>query len=119
MEFAVKLASLPDDVAVPDRLRDRMRFDAAKQRLTYRGFMTKCTYDELAALDDDADYRRALERLFVLTAQEVAPQAPSRSMPLIVLATVATMLLAAVVLWTTWHQSDARQGGSATASAAP
>jgi len=108
MEYTVKLASLPDDVAVPDRLRDRMRFDAAKQWLTYRGFMTKCTYDELAALDDDADYRRALEQLFVLTSQEMAPKQRSRGLPAMLLVTAAAALLAAVVFWTTTRQSHAQ-----------
>src|SRR5437763_16832935 len=107
MEYSVKLASLPDDVAVPDRLRDRMRFDAAKQRLTYRGFMTKCTYDELAALDDGADYRRALEELFVLTSREIAPRQRSRRLPAVLVIAAAAALLAAVVLWSLTPPSQA------------
>src|SRR3954463_16139018 len=106
MEYSVSLASLPEKVAIPDRLRERMRFDAAKQQLTFRGFMTKCTYDELAALDDDADYRRALEQLFVLTSQEIAPQR-SRGLPAMLLVTAAVALLAAVLLWAMTRQSQA------------
>src|SRR5947199_8841967 len=99
MEYSVKLASLPENVTVPDRLRDRMRFDAAKQQLTYRGFMTKCTYDELAALDDDADYRRALEQLFVLTSQDIAPRQRSRGLPAMLLVAAAAALLAGFFFW--------------------
>src|SRR5437879_101251 len=99
MEYSVKLASLPDNVAIPDRLRERMSFDAARQQLTFRGFMTKCTYDELAALDDDVDYHRALEQLFVLTSQEIAPRQRSRGLPAVLLLTAAMALLAAVVFW--------------------
>jgi hypothetical protein len=116
MEHSVKLARLPDKVEFPDRLRGRIHYDAAKGQLSYQGFMTKCTYDELAALDDDADYHRAIEHLFVLTSQEVAPQPRSRSIPVIVLATVATLLLAAVTVWTMMRQSHSPASGSMTVS---
>src|SRR5207237_301360 len=116
MEYAVKLARLPDNVVFPDRLRGRVNYDAAKGQLSYQGFMTKCTYDELAALDDDAEYHRAIEHLFVLTSQEVAPQSRSRRIPAIVLATVAAALLAAVVVWAMAGQSHRMPSGSATAA---
>jgi hypothetical protein len=121
MEYSVSLASLPEKVAIPDRLRERMSFDAAKQKLTYRGFMTKCTYDELATLDDDADYRRALEQLFVLTSREIAPQPHSRGLSGILLVTAALALLAAAVFWAATHSSQAGprdQISTATVSAA-
>jgi hypothetical protein len=99
MEHSVKLASLPERVAIPDRLRERMSFDAAKGQLTYRGFMTKCTYDELAALDDDVNYHRALEALFVLTSEEIVRRPRSRGLSALLLITAAAALLVAVVLW--------------------
>src|SRR5688572_19662499 len=46
MEFSVKLAKLPEAFRLPERLRDRVSYDADRGRLSYRGFMTKCTYDE-------------------------------------------------------------------------
>src|SRR5437899_102262 len=99
MEFSVQLAKLPTGIAFPDRLRERIHFDPVAGKLSYHGFMTKCTYDELSALSDDTDYHRALEQLFVLTSAEVAPR-PARSMPAaIVLATVGTALLAIMLLW--------------------
>src|SRR6478609_2751950 len=99
MEYSVKIACLPEHVRIPERLRERMNFDATKGQLTYRGFMTKCTYDELAALADDVEYHRALEQLFVLTSEEVGPHARTRSLAApILLATVgvAALVVAAV-----------------------
>jgi len=99
MEFSVKLAALPPGLAFPERLRERVSFDPAAKRFVYRGFMTKCTYDELSALSDDPEYHRALEELFVLTSSEMAPR-PARSMSAaIVLATIGAALLAMVALW--------------------
>jgi hypothetical protein len=105
MEYSVKLASLPEKVRIPERLRERMSFDAARGQLTYRGFMTKCTYDELAALDDDVNYHRALEELFVLTSEEIAPRPRSRGLSALLLVTAAAALLAAAVFWTIRHRS--------------
>ena len=112
MEHSVKLSSLPSDIAFPERLHDRIKFDPGRGQLSYRGFMTKCTYDELAALHDDADYRRALEHLFVLTSEEVAPRTRSRGVPAMVLVAVAAALLAAVVIWTMTRESYEKPAGS-------
>jgi hypothetical protein len=100
MEYSAKLARLPAELKFPERLRDRVGFDAAAERLTYRGFMTKCTYDELCALTDDVEYHRALEQLFVRTSEEVAPHHRSRMLPAAIgLATAIAALLILVVLW--------------------
>src|SRR5262245_57293156 len=100
MEFSVKLAKQPEGLAFPERLRDRMRFDPIQGRLVYKGFMTKCTYDELSALTDDPDYHRALEQLFVLTSEEVSPHPHRRGLPAaIVLGTIGTIALTGLVLW--------------------
>jgi len=104
MEHSVKLASLPKKVVLPERLRERMLFDPGKGEILFRGFMTKCTYDELAALDDDADYRRALEELFVLTSEEVAPRSKSRGAVATLLVALASLGLAAAIFWTLTHQ---------------
>src|SRR6478609_11083525 len=108
MEYSVKLSSLPENFTIPERLRERMRFDASRHQLTYRGFMTKCTYDELAGLDDDADYRRALEQLFVLTSREMAPQQRSRGLSAMLLVTAAMALLAVAVFWAITRPSQAQ-----------
>lgn len=105
MDSAVKLAKLPDGLQFPDRLQDRVRYDAECRELRFRGFMTKCTYDELSALSEDADYHRALERLFVLTSSAAEP--PQRRMlPAAIAATVAATAIAAAALW-----FGLRQGG--------
>src|SRR5262245_65914724 len=102
MEFSVKLARLPDAVKIPERLNDRFRFDAARQSLVFRGFMTKCTYDEVSALSDDVDYHRAIEKLFVLTSDEVAPHSaiplPKLSAAFVV-ATAGAAVLGVGVWW--------------------
>lgn len=88
MDYSVKLAHLPADLIFPERLIGKVRYDAGRQELQYSGFMTKCTYDELSAVSDDADYHRALERLFVLTS--AAAIEPSKT-------TISTAALAATI----------------------
>jgi len=112
MEFSVKLAHLPAQIKFPERLTDRVSFDPAKGLLAYRGFMTKCTYDELSALSDDPEYHRALEQLFVLTSEEVAPHARSRSLAApILLATVGVAALVVAAVWMMTRHSGADQPG--------
>ena len=100
MEFSVKLAHLPAGIKFPERLNDRIRFDPARGQFAYRGFMTKCTYDELSALSDDPEYHRALEQLFVLTSEEVAPHSPARNLAAPIL--VAAVGIAALVVAAVW-----------------
>lgn len=97
MQFFVPLARLPERFVIPERLQERIEFDAARSRLIYRGFMTKCTYDELSALSDDVDYHRALEHLFVLTSA-AAMQQPTRRMPVAV-AIAAAAAIAIAAMW--------------------
>jgi hypothetical protein len=99
MEYSTKLARLPANVTFPERLQDRVSFDAAAGRLTYRGFMTKCTYDELCALSDDVEYHRALEQLFIQTSAEVAPHRDNLMPAVVGLASVFAALLIVIVLW--------------------
>ena len=99
MDFSVKLAALPAGLTFPERLRERVSFDPVAGRFGYRGFMTKCTYDELSALSDDPDYHRALEDLFVLTSSEMAPRSSRSMSAVIVLATIGSALLAMILGW--------------------
>jgi hypothetical protein len=100
MEYSVLLAKLPDQVRFPERLKERIRFDAGRKRLVFQGFMTKCTYDELNTLSEDAEYHRALEELFVLTSAEMAPSSPKRrSAGALALAAIG---VAALVLLSAW-----------------
>jgi len=91
---------LPATASFPERLRERLRYDASRGELIYRGFMTKCSYDEISALSDDLEFHLAVERLFVLTSAEVAPERTSLS-PRILVAAAATVLMAAAHVWGT------------------
>ena len=108
MEYSVELTKLPDEVRFSERLSQRIRFDAAHQRLVFQGFMTKCTYDELNTLTDDAAYHRALEDLFVLTSAEVSPASTKRrASGAIALAAIGLGALVLVMLWVALRPSTA------------
>ena len=109
MEHSVKLATLPEGLKFPERLGDRVRFDAAGGRLSFQGFMTKCTYDELIALSDSIDFHRALEELFVLSSEELSAPRESRfpAKPLVLVVATCCLALAALVAWTALHRSTA------------
>jgi hypothetical protein len=109
MEYAVKLSKLPADFVLNQRLQERVRYDAARGELIYRGFMTKCMYDELSALSDDAEYHRALERLFVLTSAD-AQQVPQRRIPAAALvATIGVIAIAAGAIWVSTREASAEK----------
>jgi len=123
MEFSVKLAKLPEGFSIPQRLTERMAFDEARGQLSYRGFMTKCTYDELSSFSDDPDYHRALEQLFVLTSGEISPRASLRKMPVAILgAGILAAVIGLAVLWSTTRNATANRpispSPNATASTA-
>ena len=100
MEFSVKLAKLPEGFSIPQRLTERMAFDQGRGQLSYRGFMTKCTYDDLSSLSDDPEYHRALEQLFVMTSGEITPPAASRRMPVAVVgAGIVAAVIGMAVFW--------------------
>ena len=106
MEHSVKLSMLPEAVAFPERLQGRIRHDPAAGRLSFQGFMTKCTYDELSVLSDDPNYHRALEQLFVMTSEEVAPPPARSTIPAaIALATLGAVALAFLVFWSLTRQA--------------
>jgi hypothetical protein len=115
MEYSVKLARLPANLEFPARLQDRVTFDPAKEQLSYRGFMTKCAYDELSSLSDDLDYHRALEQLFVITSGEMAPVGAKRRFPAaIVLATIGVGAVVFAGLWAAARHGSVRQSSDPT-----
>jgi hypothetical protein len=117
MEYSVKLAQLPAEVSISARLAERFRFDAERRQLFYRGFMTKCAYDEISALSDNLDYHRAVEELFVLTSAEVTPPQRSFSPGIWAAATAAAVVIAALV-WGTLRHSGAQPSQPPRATAA-
>src|SRR5947209_6533290 len=72
MDHSVRLDHLPDGLAFPPDLGDRIRHDAARGTLSFRGFMSKADFDRLSRLHDDWGYRRSLEELFRLCLLEPA-----------------------------------------------
>ncbi len=76
MHHFATLERLPHGITLPEHLLDRVSYFPERRQLMYRGFMTKCAYDELIALSSDLEYRRALEQLFVLSSKEAIARAP-------------------------------------------
>ncbi len=73
VDHTIDLARLPDGLAFPPELGDRIRYDADRHKLSFRGFMCKAEFDRLSRLHDDWGYRRALEDLFRLCTLEPEP----------------------------------------------
>ena len=74
VERFVSLARRPEGLRFPADLADRISYEEARQRLVYRGFMSKADFDRLSRLSDDWAYRRGLEDLFRLCL----PSSPKR-----------------------------------------
>ncbi|HUG71566.1 MAG TPA: hypothetical protein VMM76_27730 [Pirellulaceae bacterium] len=70
---SVKLDRLPDDLSFPEKLVDRISYDASSRELRFHGFMSKVDFDKLVHLHNDIDYQRALERLFQICTFEPEP----------------------------------------------
>jgi hypothetical protein len=78
MDHSVRLDRLPDGLAFPPELGDRIRHDSARGTLSFRGFMSKADFDRLSRLHDDWGYRRSLEELFRLCVLETGPRPTNR-----------------------------------------
>jgi hypothetical protein len=74
MDHFVPVEALPKGLVFPPDLADRIRYDPATKRLSYRGFMSKADFDRLCKLHDDWAYRRPLEELFCLSTAEGEPR---------------------------------------------
>ena len=74
MDRFVRLDRLPDGLAFPHDLRDRVSHDSDRRTLSFRGFMSKADFDRLGRLSEDWSYRRSLEELFRLCSIE--PEKP-------------------------------------------
>jgi hypothetical protein len=108
VEYSVTLKAVPSGIAIPPRLTEKAILDPASRRFVYRGFMTKLAYDELAEVSDDPEYRRALEQLFVLTAQGTVPAAALRQRTMtVVIAGLCTAIALVVIFWVMSRQASA------------
>ncbi|MFO0956581.1 MAG: hypothetical protein U0800_03830 [Isosphaeraceae bacterium] len=72
------LERLPAGLSWPGDLADRVSYDPSKHTLSFAGYMSKSTFDRLANLSDDWDYRDAVERLFQESLPESDPIAADR-----------------------------------------
>jgi hypothetical protein len=78
MDHSVSINSLPDGLTFPPEMDGRIRYDAARRTLSFRGFMSKAEFDRLSRIHDDWGYRRSLEELFRLCTLEPETQPTNR-----------------------------------------
>lgn len=78
MDHFVSMERLPDGLSFPPELDGRIRFDADRRTLSFRGFMSKAEFDRLSRLHDDWGYRRSLEDLFRICTLDPEPQPTNR-----------------------------------------
>lgn len=65
------LDALPENVAIPEEMTDRLRYDAIRKRLTWRGEMPAAERERLLALSNDPAWTQAIENLFSRTQSGV------------------------------------------------
>jgi hypothetical protein len=93
---SVKLDQLPDDLSFPEKLADRISYDAAARELRFDGFMSKTDFDKLVRLNNDIGYQRALERLFQLCTFEPESKRAGGGSKLVLIAAGATAAIVAL-----------------------
>jgi hypothetical protein len=89
METTTPLDKLPEDIAFPQRVQDRIRFDVAGRRLVFQGHMSLRDYQTLMGIHSDPAFAAAVERLFTQSAG-VRPN--QRNQTLVVAAVTACLL---------------------------
>ena len=94
----VKLERLPDGLTFPEKLADRISYDAGARELRFEGFMSKTDFDKLVRLHNDIGYQRALERLFQICTFESEPAHTGSRSKLMLIAAGATAAIVAISL---------------------
>jgi hypothetical protein len=117
MEHAVKVGSIPTNIQFPVNLGDRIRFEPSRQKLVFRGFMSKSEYDQLMRLSQDAQYQSAVSELFQLSTDTDSPQLRQFGRVLTIL-TIACLLLAALVWWSLLRNTSPGNHGMPPATSA-
>jgi hypothetical protein len=100
MDHQVPLREIPPELAVPDELKQRFRYDDQRKRLCFDGFMSKAVFDRLEKLDADSDFQHALDELFRISTPEDSGEGrqQTRIVVAVVIATVA-LVCVAVLIW--------------------
>lgn len=98
MENSVRLDRLPDGLRFPEDLKDRISYDASRQQLVFRGFMSKVTFDRLERLSADLDYQRGIEALFIHSSDHERPDSNNRNVAVMILVVVLAIALCAMLL---------------------
>jgi hypothetical protein len=64
-ERYARLARLPEGLEFPDRYQHCIFYDADRNRLVFRGHMSRAAREQLIRLHSDARYRQAIYRLYM------------------------------------------------------
>lgn len=70
-ESSQSLYPLPKEVKFPDSLKDKIRYDAYRRLLIFKGKMSEKENDELRSLSSDEDYKKAISLLCLKSQIEV------------------------------------------------
>ena len=97
MIHRMPLEHLPEQLVIPDKYRERFRYDEQRHCLVFDGPMFKSTFDRLSELSQSFDYQRSLEDLFRLAVPE-DPSRPSHSKAVALAIGIGVLCVAAAVL---------------------
>jgi DNA topoisomerase IB len=105
----VRLERIPTGLRFPEELAEKISFDAARQELQFKGFMSKTDFDKLVRLHNDLNYQRSLEKLFQMCTYAAAKASASqtgdaqRRLPLVFAGVATVAATAAAILFLLLH----------------
>jgi hypothetical protein len=97
-----RLDRLPEGVQFPENFPEPIRFDPARKRLIYRGFMSSVSYRFLHGLSTDSAYMAALDVLFQASAYTL-PRNKRRVLVWLLLLGASSLAGAAAFAWMFFH----------------
>ncbi len=101
-ETSARLDRLPAGVTFPEPFPEPIRYDVARKRLTYRGFMASASYRYLQGLSVDPAYRTALDEIYLASSYILdRPGLAGRAWPWLV--GLTGMIGAAFLAWRWFH----------------
>lgn len=72
-----KLENLPPEVTFPVHLKDRISYDGSQKLLIFKGIMSEKEKEELLALSEKGQYKKAIEAIFHKSQEEDLPRLQS------------------------------------------